>query len=92
MSKKRYSEFRREAVRLVTDQGYSNLRAGKAVGVCHTAIRTWVAKYAPDRSVVGNEFDSAEEELRGLRAENSRRMERDPLNRAAEYFAGEDRP
>jgi transposase len=88
---KRYSEeFKREAVRLVTQQGYSNNQAGKAVGVCHTTIRSWIARYAPDQPGPTT-YASAEDELRQLRAENARlRMERDLLKKAAAYFAMED--
>ncbi len=39
LSKPRYSEqFKRDAVRLVTDEGYTNKAAARAVGVCHTLI------------------------------------------------------
>jgi len=88
---KRYSEeFKREAVRLVTQKGYSNNQAGKAVGVCHTTIRVWVARYGPDQPGPTT-YASAEDELRQLRAENTRlRMERDLLKKAAAYFAMED--
>lgn len=92
MSKrKQYSdEFKREAVRLVTQQGYSHNEAGRAVGVCHTTIRTWVARYAPEQPATKT-YASAEDELRQLRAENARlRMERDLLKKAAAYFATED--
>ena len=91
MSQKRFSEeFKREAVRLVTEQGYSHNQAGKAVGVCHTTIRTWVGKYAPDRSTPTT-FASEADEIRQLRAENARlRMERDLLKKAAAFFAAED--
>lgn len=89
--KRQYSEeFKREAVRLVTEQGYSNNQAGKAVGVCHTTVRSWVARYAPEQPTPTSHA-SAEDELRQLRAENARlRMERDLLKKAAAYFAAED--
>lgn len=87
----RYSEqFKRDAVRLVLEEGYSNKAAGKAVGVCHTTIRTWVAKL---RDEVGQNIvhASAEDELRHLREENRRlRMEREILKKAAAFFATED--
>lgn len=89
--KKQYSEeFKREAVRLVTQRGYSNNKAGEAVGVCHTTIRSWVARYAPERPTPTT-YASAEDELAQLRKENARlRMERDLLKKAAAYFAAED--
>jgi transposase len=76
----RYSEqFKREAVRLVTEEGYSHKAAGKAVGVCHTTIRNWVGRYG-EESPQRTRFASQTDELEHLRAENRRlRMERDIL-------------
>lgn len=90
MSNVRYSEqFKRDAVRLVTEEGYSHKKAGQAVGVCHTTIKTWVSKYgdqAPQRTV----FASQADELEHLRAENRRlRQERDILKKATAFFAKE---
>jgi transposase len=74
----RYSEqFKREAVRLVTQEGYSHKAAGQAVGVCHSTIKSWVARYgeeSPQRTV----FASQADELEHLRAEN-RRLKHDRL-------------
>jgi len=87
----RYSDqFKRDAVRLVIEEGYSHKAAGKAVGVCHTTIGSWVARLAPDvgRNIV---HASQEDELRHLREENRRlRMEREILKKAAAFFATED--
>jgi transposase len=87
----RYSDqFKRDAVRLVLEEGYSNKAAGKAVGVCHTTIASWVAKLHGD--VAPNIVHaSPEAELRHLREENRRlRMEREILKKAAAFFAKED--
>lgn len=44
----RYSEdFRRNAVRLVTEQGYTFIAAAKAVGVSSRSLRDWYKRYAP---------------------------------------------
>jgi transposase len=90
MANHRYSEqFKRDAVRLVIEEGYSAQKAGKAVGVCHTTIRNWVDRYgdeAPQRTT----FASQADELAHLRAENRRlRMERDILKKATAFFAKE---
>lgn len=84
----RYSEqFKREAVRLVTEEGYSAKKAGNAVGVCHTTIRAWVDRYR-DESPQRTKFASQSDELEHLRAENRRlRMERDILKKATAFFA-----
>ena len=91
MSRKRYSkQFKLDAVRLVTEQGYSVNRAGEAVGVCHTTIAEWVRRFG-EQSAPRTEFASAKDELDHLRAENRRlRMERDILKKAAVYFATEE--
>ena len=93
MARKTYTEqFKREAVRLVTEEGYSQKAAADAVGVYHTTIRGWLARYGDDdapRTVHVSEAD----EIERLREENRRlRMERDLLKKATAYFAGEDRP
>lgn len=86
----RYSEqFKREAVRLVTEEGYSFNQAGKAVGVCHTTIRSWVARYG-ETSPQRTRFASEADEIAHLQAENRRlRMERDILKKATAFFARE---
>ncbi len=41
------AEFKQNAVRLITDQGYTFKTAAKAVGVSEQTLRTWHAKLAP---------------------------------------------
>lgn len=88
---RKYSEqFKKEAVRLVTEEGYSSKKAGESVGVCPTTIRLWLGRYrdeAPQRTV----FASDKDENVHLRAEVRRlRMERDILKKAAAFFAREE--
>lgn len=93
MARKTYTEqFKREAVRLVTEERYSNKAAADAVGVCHTTIRDWVARYGDDDAPrTGHASD--QDELERLRTENRRlRMERDLLKKATAYFATEEKP
>lgn len=88
MSKVRYSEqFKRDAVRLVTEEGYAHNAAADAVGVCNTTIKTWVDRYR-DESPRRTKFASAQDELEHLRKENARlRMEREILKKATAFFA-----
>jgi len=83
-------EFKREAVRLVTEEGYTRHAAAKAVGVCSQTIAAWVGKHAdemPNERVYASQHD----ELETLRAEvRTLRMERDLLKKAAAYFATGD--
>ena len=92
MSKRRrHSEaFKREAVGLVTEQGYSTVEAARSLGIHPNLLRTWRRKYASEEN--GDSAMSAgdQEELRRLREENRRlRMEREILKKAAAFFANE---
>lgn len=91
MGRVHYSEqFKRDAVRLVTEEGYSRKRAAEAVGVCPTTLRGWLRRYE-DEAPPRTRFASHADELDHLRAENRRlRMERDILKKAAAYFAREE--
>ena len=86
-------EFKAQAVKLVTVQGYSFAEAARSLGICENLIRNW--KRALDdrgeQAFPGNGHSSpVEEELRRLRAENQRlRAERDILKKAAAFFARE---
>jgi transposase len=91
--RRRHSEeFKLEAVKLVTEQGYSIAEAARNLGVHASLLRTWREKYAADDGAAGNGRLNGEEreELRRLRAENRRlRMEREILKKAAIFFVNE---
>jgi len=93
MANIRYSEqFKRDAIRLVTEQGYTHKAAADAVGVCGATIKGWVARYA-DSAPPRTKFASADDEVAHLRAENARlRMEREILKKATVFFAREGTP
>ena len=82
-------EFKQEAVKLVTDQGYSVAEAARNLGLHENLLRTWKKK----SEVEANDSELSEEErmeLARLRAENKRlRMERDILKKATAFFANE---
>jgi transposase len=85
-------EFKRDAVRLVVEEGYTLKAAAAAVGVSDQSLRAWHAKYAP-RPEPCDENASVEE----LREENKRlrkelrraELEREILKKATAYFAKE---
>ena len=95
MSKRRTytSEFKVEAVRLVTEEGYNLREAAESLGVSQNALRTW-------RKQLENEADNAfpgrgkvssrDGQVRRLQEENRRlRMERDILKKATAFFAND---
>jgi transposase len=87
------SEFKVEAVKLVTEQGYSVAEAARSLGVHETLLRSWkqALQAQGDQAFPGQGNPPAvEEELRRLRAENKRLLaERDILKKAAAFFAKE---
>jgi transposase len=85
MARKTYDEsFKRDAVRLLTDQGYSLGQASEALGVSAMTLSNW------KKSLVPREQADLQAELKQLRQENQRlRMERDILKKAATFFAKE---
>ena len=84
-------EFKREAVKLVTDQGYTVAEAARSLGLDASLVRSWKLKYAPEaQNGAAKMQESGAEELGRLREENRRlRMERDILKKATAFFANE---
>lgn len=91
--KRRFSEeFKREAVRLIVEEGYTFKAAAAAVGVGDQSLRAWHAKFAPAPTPCGE--NASVEELRGevarLRKQLKRaELEREILKKATAYFAKE---
>ena len=83
------AEFKQEAVKLVTDQGYSVAEAARDLGLHENLLRTWKKK--SETEAIDSELSEEERmELARLRAENKRlRMERDILKKATAFFANE---
>ncbi len=86
-------EFKAEAVKLVTEQGYSIAEAARTLGVHDNQIRLWKQAFQDQGSQAfpgQGQPPAVEEELRRLRADNKRlAMERDILKKAAAFFAKE---
>ena len=84
-------EFKREAVKLVTNQGYTLAEAARSLGLDASLVRSWKLKYAPEaQNGAAKMPESDQEELGRLREENRRlRMERDILKKATAFFANE---
>jgi len=86
-------EFKVEAVKLVTEKGYSVAEAARSLDVGETLLRSWKQAFEKEgeRAFPGHGNPPAfEEELRLLRAENKRLlMECDILKKATAFFARE---
>ena len=92
-SGKRYlDEFKRDAVRLVTQERYTFKAAAKAVGVSEKSLRDWHAKFAPQPNPCGEDasLEELREENKRLRQQLKRaELEREILKKATAYFAKE---
>ncbi len=86
-------EFKAEAVKLVTVQGYSVAEAARSLGIHETLLRSWkqALQAQGDQAFPGHgNLPPFEGELRRLHAENQRlRAERDILKKATALFAQE---
>ena len=85
-------EFKRDAVRLVVEEGYSFKAACEAVGVCDATLRAWHARLAPPPEPCGEEatIEELRNEVSRLRKQLKRtELEREILKKATAYFAKE---
>ena len=93
-SKKRKSytkAFKEEAVKLITDEGYSFAEAGRNLGVNPNLISRWKRELEGDGSEIPpGQLVAIRAELKELRKENKHlKMEREILKKAAAFFAKE---
>ena len=87
-------EFKLDAVRLVTEQGYSIAEAARNLGLNANMLGRWKMEAAESEGAFrGNGKLSPEQlELRRLKAENRQlRMEREILKKATAFFAKESK-
>ena len=86
-------EFKKSAVQLVQQQGYTAVEAARSLGVDPGSVRGWLAKYGDQvESAPPNSDAGLRSENQRLRKENARlRMEREILKKAAAFFA-KDQP
>ena len=92
-SLRRYSDdFKRDAVRLITEEQYKLKAAAQAVGVSENSLRHWHKKFVPPPQACGDDasVDELREENKRLRKQLKRaEMEREILKKATAYFAKE---
>jgi transposase len=86
-------EFKREAVALVVEQGYSCTAAGRSLGVSGAMIGRWkdeLESQAAEAFPGHGKRHTEQQRIHELESENRRlRMERDILKKATAFFAKE---
>jgi transposase len=91
--KRRFSEeFKRDAVRLVSEEKYSFKAAAAAVNVSEQSLRAWHAKFVPAPPPCGEKatVEELRDEVARLRKQLKRaELEREILKKATAYFAQE---
>lgn len=82
-------EFKENAVKLVTEQGYTNSKAARQLGINENLLCTWRKKLSDIEN--SNSITKDErEELKKLRREvRELKMEKEILKKASAYFARE---
>jgi transposase len=86
------SEFKDEAVKLITEQGYSIVEAARNLGINAGMLGRWKREQESLANSVSDNPFALKEELRRLRKENKQlRMEREILKNAAAFFAKESK-
>ena len=86
MSKSSFSEeFKRDAVRQITERGYPVAEVSQRLGVSPHLLYEWKKKFS---LASGNQGNDQSEEIRHLKKELARvTEERDILKKATAYFA-----
>lgn len=82
-------EFKRDAVALVTEQGYTTVEAARSLDINDNLLYKWRKEFEAQSS--GNSLNLSErEELKRLRKEIIQlKMEKEILKKASAYFAKE---
>ena len=88
-------EFKREAVRLVSEQGLTWAEASKKLDVATKSLRTWREQFERGElkaSLGAAKLTADQQRIRELERELAiARMERDILKKATAYFAKESK-
>ena len=90
--RKKYSrEFKIEAVRLITDKGYSIAEASRNLGIEYSVFRRWKKQFENDPKYAfpgKGMLKPQDQEMRQLKRQLERvTQERDILKKALAYFA-----
>ena len=92
MTSKQYTEeFKIEAVKQVTDRGYSVAEVAQRLGTTTHSLYAWMKRYGESSPQQANRVDG-QAEIAKLKAERRRVIEeRDILKKAAAYLASDHR-
>ncbi|GMM71801.1 IS3 family transposase [Alteromonas gracilis] len=91
MSQRFTEEFKIQAVKQVTDQGYSVASVSERLGVTSSSLYNWIKSYGPD-SEEHKQSQEQSDRIKQLEKELKRvTMERDILKEATVFFAGESK-
>ena len=86
-------QFKNDAVKLVTEQGYSSTEVGRRLGINRSNVNRWVREHRDalrNSSPISGSPRDLETEIKNLKNENKRLlMEREILKKAAAFFASE---
>ena len=92
-SRRRFTkEFKEEAVKLITEQGYQISEAARNLGIHANLLGRWKKEIegGSDEEFTPGSTKAIQAELNRLRKENKRlKMEREILKKAAAFFAKE---
>lgn len=85
-------EFKKDAVKLVIEQGYNASEVGRRLGVHHTNVSRWIRQHRQSMENPSGTDRDLEAENKRLKKENQRLlMEREILKKAAAFFANESK-
>ena len=84
-------EFKLQAAKLVTEQGYSCDKAAEKLGTTGFSVRNWIKKFQKTGELLSQQESQPKiDEIRKLRKELAQlKMENEILKKAAAYFARE---
>ena len=92
MSSKRYpEEFKIEAVKQVTEKGYSVAEVAARLGTTTHSLYAWIKRYDPQQPKIIESNDPSAELAKLKKALQRVTEERDILKKAAVYFASQSK-
>ncbi len=80
-------DFKREAVALITEQGYKVSEAARSLDIHENLLRKWKQRFEQEVSGEIPTLDERSELIRLRRENRELRMEKEILKKASAYFA-----